>query len=152
MTVLWSCRCFRREWPSLSKTSFQLCCTASYLLGGSGTVWFSMCFQLKASMDSSHNQPIFYTVTGFLKQYRKAMIQRKTKHQLQVIKHLKNAGWIFFPMFTLQRYPKALDFKTFGKIFFLLLKHQLLATAKGMKPNWWTSSLLSHGKSYVPLM
>lgn len=105
----------------------------------------------KASMDLSHNQPIFYIVPGFWKQYRKTMIQRKSKHQFQVIKHLQNAGWIFFPISTLQRYPKALDFKSFGKIFFLL-KHQLLATAKGMIPDWWTTSSIWHGKSCVPLM
>lgn len=54
------------------------------------------------------------------------------KNQLQVLKHKMQDGF-FFPM---QRYPKALDFKISGKVFFfLLLKHQLLATAKGMIPD-----------------
>lgn len=38
----------------------------------------------------------------------------------------------FTPICMLQRYPKALDFKGFGKTFGLLLKHMLLATTKGV--------------------
>lgn len=41
----------------------------------------------------------------------------------------------FTPICMLQRYPKALGFKGFGKTFGLLFEHMLWATTKGATPD-----------------
>lgn len=100
----------------------------------------------KESKYLSHKQAIFYIIPGFWKQYIKMMILKKSKHQLQVIKQKMQDG--FFPLCLHQRdMQKHQSSRALERLFYLLLKHQLVSVVKGMIPD-----CIQHNKPCVPLV